>query len=127
MKKLYILIPLILSMAEPVKDKGLKVELEDKKGIKHHLNGLVCGGRTYLKVKEGNLEYSLDLSTLKSIEVLSQAGDQLIIKIQLKNGNSKEYLLPASTYCKAKSNIGEAGFYLRDVKTIFIKTEDKKP
>lgn len=106
MKKLYILIPLILSMAEPVKDKGLKVELEDKKGIKHHLNGLVCGGRTYLKVKEG---------------------DQLIIKIQLKNGNSKEYLLPASTYCKAKSNIGEAGFYLRDVKTIFIKTEDKKP
>ena len=29
MKKLYILISLILSKAEPVKDKGLKGELED--------------------------------------------------------------------------------------------------
>ncbi|MFN3975869.1 MAG: hypothetical protein ACK4LT_02285 [Aquificaceae bacterium] len=124
MKKLYILIPLILSMAEPLKDKGLKIELEDKKGVKHHLNGLVCGGWTYLKVKEGNLEYSLDLSTLKSVEVLSQEGDQLMIRIQLKNGGTEEYTLPANTYCKAKSNVGEAGFYLRDIKTIFIKMED---
>ncbi len=121
------LIPLILSMAEPIKDKGLSVEVEDNKGVKHHLKGLICGGKPYLKVKEGSLEYSVDPSNVKSIEILSQEGDQLKIKVQLKNGSSKEYSLSSNTYCKAKSNVGEAGFYLRDVKAIFIKTEDKKP
>lgn len=127
MKRLYLLIPLILSMAEPVKDKGLKVEVEDQKGVKHHLNGLVCGGRAYLKVREGSLEYSIDPSSLKSLEVLSQERDQLRIRLKLKDGSLKEYTVPVDTYCKAKSNVGEASFYLRDIKTIFIKTEDKKP
>lgn len=125
MRMLYLIIPFILSMAEPVKDKGLKVEVEDKKGVIHHLNGLVCGGRTYLKVIDGNIEYSVEPANLKSIEVISREGEHLRLKLRLKNGTSKEYMAPINTYCKAKSQVGEAGFYLKDVKTIFIKTEDK--
>ncbi len=112
-------------MAEPVKDSKLKIEVEDKDGLRHNLKGLVCNGRGYLKVKEGNLEYTVNFSTLRAIEVLGQEGQQLKVKLSLKDGPTREYNVPANTYCKANSQMGEAGFYLRDVKTIFIKMEDR--
>ncbi len=125
MKRLLWIAPLILSMAEPIKD-NIKVEVEDQAGVRHHFNGLACGGRNYLKVKEGNVEYSVDFNNLKSLEVLSSEKDRLKLKLYFKNGGVREFYAPANLYCKTKSSIGEAGFYLKDVKAIFIKKEDKK-
>jgi len=125
MRKWLFLIPFLLSMAEPVKDSKLRVELEDKDGLKHSLRGLVCNGRDKLRVREGKVEYAVNFSSLSSIEVLGQDGTQLKIRLSFKDGPSRDYLIPANTYCKGNSQTGEAGFYLRDVKTIFIMTEEK--
>ncbi len=125
MRKWLFLIPFLLSMAEPVKDSKLRVELEDKDGLKHSLRDLTCNGRSYLRLKEGKVEYVVNFSSLKSIEVINQEGQQLKVRLYLKDGPSRDYLIPANTYCKGNSQTGEAGFYLRDVKTIFIMTEEK--
>ncbi|MEJ7621337.1 MAG: hypothetical protein WKI49_02315 [Aquificaceae bacterium] len=125
MRRWLFLIPFLLSMAEPVKDSKLRVELEDKDGLKHSLRGLVCNGRDKLRVREGKVEYTVNFSSLRSIEVLGQDGTQLRVRLSFKDGPSRDYLIPANTYCKGNSQTGEAGFYLRDIKTIFIKTEEK--
>lgn len=125
MRRWLLLLPLILSMAEPVKDSKLKVEVEDREGLKHQLTGLSCGGRAHLRVKEGTLEYSINFSALRSIHVVGHEGQQLRVRLSFTDGASKEYLIPANTYCRAGSQVGEAGFYLKDVKTIFIKREEK--
>ncbi len=113
-------------MAEPVKDTKLHVELEDRDGLKHSLKGLLCNGREHLRVAEGKVEYAVRLSSLKSLEVLGQEGQHLRVRFYFKDGPSKDYLIPANTYCKGNSQVGEAGFYLRDVKTIFIKVEERE-
>lgn len=125
MKRWLLLIPFVLSMAEPPKDNRLRVELEDKEGLKHSLRGLSCSGRAYLRVKEGSLEYTINFSSLRSIEVLSQESQQLRVRLSFKDGSLKDYLVSANTYCKGVSQVGEAGFYLRDIKNIFIKVEEK--
>ncbi|MCS6998923.1 MAG: hypothetical protein N2648_06075 [Aquificaceae bacterium] len=125
MKRLLLLLPFLLSLGEPVKDQKLKVELEDKSGLKHNLRGLVCGGKAFLRVREGNVDYSLDFSSIKSLEVLGQEGQQIKVRISFKNRASREYTLPADTYCKGNSQVGEAGFYVKDVKAIFITVEEK--
>ncbi|QID32416.1 hypothetical protein [Pampinifervens florentissimum] len=125
MRRWLFLIPFLLSMAEPVKDSKLRVELEDRDGLKHSLRGLVCNGRNHLRVREGKVEYAVNFPSLRSIEVLSQDGPQLKVRLSFKDGPSKDYFIPANTYCKGNSQAGEAGFYLRDIKTIFIKTEEK--
>ncbi|MEJ5339559.1 MAG: hypothetical protein ACK42C_03725 [Aquificaceae bacterium] len=125
MKRWLILLPLILSMAEPPRDNRLRIELEDREGLKHSLRGLSCNGRGYLRVREGGLEYAINFSVLRSLEVISQDGQQLKVRLSLKDGTSKEYYLPANTYCKGGSQVGEAGFYLKDIKNIFIRMEEK--
>lgn len=108
-----------------MKDSRLKVEVEDREGLKHQLAGLSCSGRPHLKVKEGNLEYAIDFSAVRSIQVVGQEGQNLRLRLSFVNGTSKEYLIPANTYCRASSHVGEAGFYLKDIKAIFIKREEK--
>lgn len=127
MRRLFLLAPLILSMSmsEPVKNTKLKVELEDRSGIKHSLKGLVCNGKPFLRVREGNVEYSVDFSSLRRIEILGQDGNQIRVKLLFRDGSSKEYFLPLNTYCKANSQAGEAGFYLKEVKNIFISMEER--
>ncbi|MEN3028454.1 MAG: hypothetical protein ABDH29_04420 [Aquificaceae bacterium] len=125
MKRLLFLLPFLLSLGEPIKDQKLKVELEDKSGLKHSLRGLVCGGKAFLRVREGNVDYSLDFSSVKSLEVIGQEGQQIRVRISFKNRAPKEYTLPADTYCKGNSQVGEAGFYVKDVKTIFINLEER--
>ncbi len=125
MKRIVLLLPFLLSMGEPVKEGKLKFVVEDKEGIRHNLSSLACDGRTYIRVKEGNLEYSIDFSSLDKVEVLTQRDKDLKLKLYLKNGGSKEYIVSPNTYCKGKSQMGQASFYLRDVKFIFISTEEK--
>ncbi|MCS7262428.1 MAG: hypothetical protein N3C13_00535 [Aquificaceae bacterium] len=124
MKRILLLLPFLLSMAEPLKEQKFRVELEDKGGTKHSLRGLVCGGRAYLKVREGSVDYSLEFSSIRSIEVLSQEGQQMRVRVSFKNRSSKEYTLPSDLYCKGNALGGEAGFFLRDIRAIFI-TEEK--
>lgn len=112
-------------MSEPIKDTRLRIELEDRKGVKHNLRGLLCNGKDYLKVREGSVEYSIAFSSLNSIEVLGQDPSGLRIRVNPREGTTKEYSLSPSTYCRGSSKLGEAGFYLKDAKTIFIKVEDK--
>ncbi|MFN7065091.1 MAG: hypothetical protein ACK4OF_02945 [Aquificaceae bacterium] len=123
MRRLLFLLPFIVSMGEPVKDSKTRIEVEDKKGIIHSLSGLTCDGRGHLKVREGNLEYSIGPQVLNRIEVLSAEGSELRIRAYLKDGSSKDYFVPANTYCKARSQVGQAGFYLKDVSNISIKEE----
>ncbi|MCX8164550.1 MAG: hypothetical protein N3D14_04070 [Aquificaceae bacterium] len=125
MRRLLFLIPFVLSMGEPVKDQKLRIELEDKSGLKHSFRGLVCNGRSIIKVREGNVDYSLDFHSIRSLEVLGQDGQQVRVKLSFRNGASKEYSMPATTYCKTDSHIGEASFYIKDVKTIIFNTEEK--
>ncbi|MCS6957449.1 MAG: hypothetical protein RMK75_03205 [Aquificaceae bacterium] len=125
MRRLFLLAPLILSMSEPVKNPKLKVELEDRSGIKHSLKGLVCNGKPFLKVREGNVEYSVDFSSLRGVEILGQDGNQIRVRLLFRDRSSKEYFLPLNTYCRANSQAGEAGFYLKEVKNIFISMEER--
>ncbi len=125
MRRWLFLIPFLLSMAEPVKDSKLRVELEDRDGLKHSLRGLVCNGRDNLRVREGKVEYAVNFSSLRSIEVLGQDGTHLKVRLSFKDGPSRDYLIPVNTYCKGNSQTGEAGFYLRDIKNIFIKVEER--
>lgn len=127
MRKIFVLLPFILSMAEPVKDRRLKVEVEDNKGLKHNLSGLVCSGKPSLKVREGMVDYSIEFTSLKRIEVLGTEGQELRVRLTLKDGASREYALASNIYCKASSTTGEAGFYLRDVRNIFIRMEERAP
>lgn len=113
-------------MSEPIKDSKIKVVVEDKSGVRHNFNGIVCNGREYLRVKEGSVDYSIDFSAIERIEVLSQEGKDIKLKVYTKGGGSKEYLVSANTHCKSKIPIGYAGFYLKDVKDIFIKVEENK-
>ncbi|MCS6875582.1 MAG: hypothetical protein RMK35_05480 [Aquificaceae bacterium] len=125
MKRLLLLLPFILSMGEPVRDERLRVEVEDKSGVRHSMKGILCSGRAYLKLREGNVEYSVDFSSLRSLEVLSQEGQQIRVRLTFRGRSSKEYSLPSDLYCKGGSQIGEAGFYLRDVKTILFTVEER--
>ncbi len=119
-------LPFLLSMAEPVKDKNLLIEVEDREGIRHNLRGLACNGKDYIKVKEGALEYAVGFKSLKSVEVLSQEGQNLRVRLSFKQGSVKEYLIPTTVHCKAVSDVGDVSFYLKDIKVIFISTEEKK-
>ncbi len=112
-------------MAEPIKDTRLRIELEDREGVRHSLRGLFCNGKDYLKVREGSVDYSITFGSISSIEVLGQDPSGLRIRVNSREGTTKEYFLSPNTYCRASSKLGEAGFYLKDVKTIFIKVEEK--
>lgn len=122
---LWLTLPFILSMAEPVGDKNLRVELTDKEGVKHELTGLLCGGRDYLRVKEGAVEYAVPFSSIRYMEPIKQEGNLLRLKVELKGYGNKELLVPADTLCKANSKLGRASFYLRDVRAILFRTEEK--
>ncbi|MFN3870974.1 MAG: hypothetical protein ACK4MW_05780 [Aquificaceae bacterium] len=126
MRKILFLLPFLVSMSEPIKDSNIEVTVEDKSGIRHNLKGLVCNGREYLRVREGSIDYSINFSSIERIEVLSQEGKDIKLRIYTNDGGSKEYLVSANTHCKSKTPTGHAGFYIKDVKNIFIKTEGKK-
>jgi len=118
---------LALSMGEPVKlNKNLHIQVVDKEGITHKFSGILCNGRDYLRVKEGSVEYSVPFENVRQISVLSQRGESVYVKLILTNGVEKEIALSSNTYCTSQSELGKAGFYIRDVRDIFIERGEKR-
>jgi hypothetical protein len=117
----------LLSMAEPVKvNTHLLVKVVDKEGITHQLKGISCNGRTYLKIKEGSVDYAVPFEDIRHIRVLSQKEDGLEVDMELKGGLKKHARLDLGTYCTSISELGKANFYIRDVRDIFIEKGDGK-
>ncbi|RMH05198.1 MAG: hypothetical protein D6699_03630 [Aquificota bacterium] len=123
---LWLSLPFVLSMAEPVANKNLRLELVDKDGVRHELTGLLCGGRDYLRVKEGAVSYAVPFSSVKSVQTLKHEDNLLKLRVELKGQGVKELYVPADTFCKANSKLGQASFYLRDVRSILFREEDKR-
>ncbi|MFN3813233.1 MAG: hypothetical protein ACK4SM_01240 [Aquificaceae bacterium] len=126
MKRVLLLVPTVLlfSMAEPVKpSKDLMVEVIDREGIEHNLRGMVCNGKDYLRVKEGNLDYTIPFDMIKHISLLTQNGGLLILQIEFVNNRKENVSINANTYCTSIWEFGKVGFYMRDIKDIFIKKE----
>lgn len=115
----------LLSMAEPVKvNTQLSVKVVDREGITHQLKGISCNGRTYLKVKEGGVDYAVPFENIKQIRVLSQKEDGLEVDVEFRGGLKKHIRLDLGTYCTYISELGKANFYIRDVRDIFIEKGD---
>ncbi len=116
---------LLLSMAEPAKvNTQLSLKVVDKEGITHQLKGISCNGKTYLKVKEGSIEYAVPFDDIKHIKVISQKENGLEVDVELKGGSKKRIKLDANTYCTSMSELGRANFYMKDVRDIFIDKGD---
>ncbi len=121
---LLVLAILLLSMAEPMKpSKSLMVRVIDREGVEHNLKGVVCNGRDYLRVKEGNLEYTIPFDMIKHISLLSQNGELLVLRVEFVNGSKEKVYVSANTYCTSLWEFGKVGFYMRDIKDIFIEKE----
>jgi hypothetical protein len=128
MKKTLILSSLfLLSMAEPVKlSKNIHIKVIDAEGITHHLRGISCNGRDYLKVREGSIEYSIPFESIKHIKVLSQKEGILDINVELTDGTERRISVSANTYCTSQSELGKASFYIKDVRDIFIEKGEQR-
>ncbi|AAC06953.1 hypothetical protein [Aquifex aeolicus] len=123
-------IPLfIFAMAEPAgappEVKNIKILVLDRAGKKHELKSPLCEGLSYLKVKHGGIEYSVSLTSLEEIEVLSVSGDVAKIKLKYKNGKEEIFDISANTLCTGTSDFGNASFYLKDVQKILFRRGEK--
>jgi len=132
MKRLLIvlIIPVLLfGMAEPTgappEVKSIKMVVIDKEGKKHELKSPLCEGLSYLKVKQGGVEYSVSLTNVKEIEVLNVSGDLAIVKVKYRNGKEGIFKISASTLCTGTSDFGNASFYLKDVQKIIFRRGEK--
>lgn len=110
-------------MGEPVYLKEAKVEVTDKYGNTFELSSLSCSGKDYLRAKEGAVEFSVPLSEIRDIKVLQEEGDRLSVMLTLSSGKREKLHVSKNLYCEGKSSIGNASFYLRDIKEISIRRE----
>lgn len=120
---------LIFGMAEPPnalsETKDVKVLVIDRKGTNHILKSPMCGGRPYLKVNKGTLEYSISLKSVKRIVVGNVKGDSVELIIETKDGKTDTFTAPAFTLCTMESNLGKVSFSLKDVKEIILQGEGR--
>ncbi len=113
---------LLVSMAErsqvPPELRNLKALVKDSKGVSHELTSLRCGDGASLKLKKGNLDYYVSLSSIKSIEVLGQDGEAVRVKLSLRDGSSETLHISSSTRCTAQSKLGTVSFYINEVRSV---------
>jgi hypothetical protein len=125
------LIPLIVySMSEPAQIppelKKLRAKVVDKKGVVHELVAFRCNEGSVLKFKKGSLDYTLSLSSVKTIEVVGQEDGYTEVVVKLKDCKKDTFLIPSSTRCSAQSDVGDVSFYMNEVKRIELyRGEDR--
>ncbi|NPA32589.1 MAG: hypothetical protein GXO04_03080 [Aquificae bacterium] len=126
-----VLLTLALSfgMSEPTgappEVKHIALVVIDREGKEHHLKSPTCEGLSYIKVKKGEVEYSISLTNVREIEVLRISGDTAIVRIKLENGKEDVFEMPAHAFCTALSDVGNASFRIEDVKKIVFRKEER--
>ncbi len=120
---LLFLIPfLTYGMSEPAQIppelRNLKARVRDTKGVVHELRAFRCNEGATLKFKRGSLDYTLSLSSIKSIKVLQVEGGSVKVLVLLKDGKRESFELPPSTRCTAQTDVGNVSFYITEVKSI---------
>lgn len=125
-----VLIPLLsFSMAEPAgappEVKNISIVVIDKEGKKHQLKSPTCEGLSYIKVKKGEVEYSISLTNLEKLEIINVSGDKAIVRIKLKGGKEEVFNISSHAVCSALSEIGNASFTMKDIKEILFQKEER--
>ena len=120
----------LLGMSEPAslppELKHLKAKVVDIKGVEHNLKGLVCNQGGSIKFKKGSLDYTLPLSSLRKIEILSEEEGSVSVRVTLKDGKKEILNLPSSTRCTADSDVGSVSFYINEVKSVELFRGERK-
>ena len=113
---------LIYGMSEPAEIppelRSLKAKVVDKKGVTHQLTAFKCNDGATLKFRKGSLDYTLSLTSIRSIEVLGVEDGNARVSVQLKDGKKESFELPSSTRCTAQTEVGNVSFYITEVKSI---------
>ena len=116
---------LAFSMAEPggipPEIRNIKVIVVDKKGVKHEFRNPTCEGLSYLKVRKGELEYSISITKIKKIEILETGEDYVKIKITTVDNKKDIFEASPGTFCIGQSDLGNVTFTLKDVKEIILE------
>jgi len=125
-----VLIPLLsFSMAEPAgappEVKNISIVVIDKEGKKHQLKSPTCEGLSYIKVRKGQVEYSISFTNIEKLEILNVSGDKAMVKIKLKSGKEDIFDMPSHAFCTALSEIGNASFTMKDIKEIIFHKEER--
>ncbi len=112
----------LLSMSEapeiPPELRNLKAKVQDVKGVVHELTAFRCNEGATLKFRKGSLDYSISLSSVRSIEVVGMDEEGVKVKVRMKDGSTETFLLPASTRCTAQTKTGNVSFYINEVRKI---------
>ncbi len=121
---------LILGVAEPVRvpreTENITVEVIDTSGQLHKLKGISCNGKSYLRVKKGSVEYSIALKSLKEVNVERKKGSLVTVSVVMRDGLKDTFNVSASTVCMSESKLGEATFYIKNVKRIILKHGERR-
>jgi len=87
----------------------------DTQGVSHDLRGLECSDGI-LRLKRGALDYSIPLSSVRRIVVLSSAADRVRLRVEFKEGSSEEFEASVSTRCISRSKAGSVSFYMSEIR-----------
>ena len=126
----FLLVPVLsFSMAEPAgappEVKNISIVVIDKEGKKHQLKSPTCEGLSYIKVKKGEVEYSISLTNLEKLEIINVSGDKAIVRVKLKGGKEEVFNISSHAVCSALSEIGNASFTMKDIKEILFQKEER--
>jgi len=121
---------IIYGMSEPAQVppelRDLRAEVKDSKGVVHKLTAFRCNDGATLKFKRGSLDYTLSLTSIRSIEVLGAEDGSVKVLVRLKDGRKESFELPSSTRCTAQTDVGSVSFYITEVKSIELEQGEVK-
>ncbi len=121
---------LIYGMSEPAhippELKNIGVKVTDAKGVVHELRGFRCNEGSSLKLKKGTLDYTVSLSSVKSITVMGIQEGVVKIKVEFKNGRKEIFDMPSSTRCVSESEVGGVSFYISEIKKVELQQGEIK-
>ena len=109
----------------PAEIRNIKAVVVDKKGVKHELRNPVCEERAYLKVRKGELEYSISITRIKKIEILEAGEDYVKLRITAVDNKKDIFEAPSGISCRGQSDLGSVTFTLKNVKEIILERRER--